>query len=278
MRVMFVVLTMVYSTSVFAQSGKSPMENTKWPIDENDPVASVPSQQEANKDVIAYGYYLMELSEGALKAEKANDWEKARKFNQAMALAVPSRASAARAVCEIDLRLNKIEQAFESCRETLFREGSNTGDYRRFFSVVSKMPDPLHEEVIEFSKKTVKQLDEQAPDFGEQARCTLGSRLSDMDMLNRCVPALLKARGEKDPIALGFAWKRAIAMEDWDEAYRRVKQSEQAGIPPTLVSQMKQATEAEQNKDGGGWSWGQRLLLILALGAFGLIAFLTTKK
>ena len=211
---------------------------TSWPIDDANPAAGVPSQEEANKRALEFGYYLMELARIATESEAAGDLARARRYYEAISIAAPKRSLGPRKACELDIKLGHFSEAATSCHETLFREDVVVGDYLRYIDVLTRQTEPLSEEQVEFAKSAIEQLEKDQPVSAQEARCMLGAEISDQALLDECVPVLLEERGNEDVKTLAFAWQRAMLSDDLAEAEQRIAEIQSTGAPEQVTAKM----------------------------------------
>lgn len=242
-----------------------------WPIDVNDPVASVPSQEEANKNPMGFGYFLMSLADGAEAAEKKQDWAGARRFYQAIAKGAPQRAVGLEKVCEMDRKLGDHNAALENCFKVLSRKGVEVRDFLVYVKAVTQAPRSLGDAHKDKALNAMDHFQKAHPVAAMRGRCLLGMHYNDQALLELCVPEVLEAEAEKPTEqGLSFAWRLAVMHEDWDAAQGYVDQLKPIASDETIVRAMEQAVQDGQAEASGKRSrWLRRgLLAAVILGLY----------
>lgn len=263
-----------------AQSGEKDALNAAlpWEINHEDPSAGMPSQEEANKNPLGFGYYLMSITDLAIEAEEAEDWTKARRYYGALATGVPQRAVGFQYLCKMDRKLKDHAKAVESCAAPLSREGVETVDFLNYVKAVSDAPDAI---AIKHKDKVLNAMDhfqKEHPAPAMRGRCLMGTRFSDQALLELCVPAVLAADKDKPSIqSLSFAWNLEILREDWDAAQAYVDQIRELGGEENTVRAMGQLVQDGRDKDSAGL-WRMLRRGLLGLSVVGLIWYWRRRK
>lgn len=247
------------------EDGRSP-----WEIDPNNPVKSLPPQEEANKNPLGYGYMLMELADHAEVAEKAQDWAKARPFYEAIIKGAPNRAVGYQKVCEMDRKLEDFPAALESCFAVLSREGVEVRDFIFYVKVVTMAPTNLGSKYRDKALNAMDHFEKKHPVEAMMGRCMLGVGFADQAMLELCVPALQEAEkksGKPTFDTATFAWSLEMMKKDWSEAQSwldRVGELAKTPKEQAQVASMQQLLSEQLDSDS------QDRWKLLRRGALGL--------
>ena len=214
----------------------------KFVLDQKDPVASLPSLEERQKEPLDFGYWLMEASERGSVALQAGRFSEAIPYFQALALAVPQRATAHSKLCESYIGDGHLEQAFEACRETL--DGVTVADYLRFVRLRLVMSTRL-------SSQEAAEIDEifahlrtsgvKDPQLHELS-CEVGVRTQDAARLQSCVTELERvAPGQ--PKLTAYRFNLALLQNDRKQAESLMTMAGQQGFRPDLIQKMKKTLD-----------------------------------
>lgn len=124
---------LVLSTSAaFAAPGDL---SSKFPVNDEDPTANVPTLEERAHDPLEFGYYLQDLIARAEGGFLAKDWAKAAKYYEALAKAVPDRAISFTRLCTAYAELGQFDRAAGNCAHALGLGGVTVADHFRFINV-----------------------------------------------------------------------------------------------------------------------------------------------
>lgn len=242
-----------------------------WTIDVDDPVSSVPSREEANKNPMGFGYFLMSLADGAEAAEEKEDWVAARRFYQAIAKGAPTRAVGFEKVCEMDFKLGEFDKALDHCYRVLSLKGVEVRDFMIYIKAITSAPTELGDAHKDKALKAMDHFEKAHPVAAMRGRCVLGMHYGDQALLERCVPAVLEAEeGKLSEQALSFAWRLSVMKEDWDAAQGYVDQLKPIASDETIVVAMEQAVQDGRAKVSGKRNrWVRRgLLAAVILGLY----------
>jgi hypothetical protein len=238
---------------------------TKFKIDDQDPESAVPTWDDAMKQPLQMGYWVMLVSERAQKAVKAGDHAKAVKYYRALAKAVPDRSTGYAKMCEEYEALGDWKLAVDSCQAALTKKGVTAKDSIRFVRMLLQKQERLVATEIADVDAVIAHLDTElakppAPAEGEparvfdpvqrkqeerenrilvnQLRCELGLLLEDTQRLEACSSALA-ADAPRDPRTISFSWALAVARSDFGEAERLIDVARSAGINETAIETMQ---------------------------------------
>lgn len=244
----------------------------RYPVNDEDPASSVPTVAERNADPLEFGYFLINLTNKAGRAEQNKDYRTAIKYYLALAKAVPDEAVAFSKLCEYHELLKESAQAIEACRIAVTRHGASVGDYARFTRLIVSKPGAFTKDdqrgargLIEYMKSNGA-----AADVVRQVECPFGLRVQDLKILDACARDFATF-DPKSQTAVTYQWAVALAKGDFSRASELVKNAKAAGIQPVGIRDMERAiSEARWAK----WrrllvDWKALLGLTAALGAVG---------
>jgi len=132
-----VLLALVLGASVAAAA---PGDTSQFPINEDDPSASIPSEEARNAAPLEFGNYLQDMYTRAQTAFEAKEWQKSAKYFEALALTLPDRAFSFNMLCQVYENLGKIEIASANCAKALQLGGVALADHARFVRVTLRKP------------------------------------------------------------------------------------------------------------------------------------------
>jgi len=214
-----------------------------WPINPQDPVSSVPALDVLTKNVLGYGYLLMDLGVEADSAFVAADYERAAMFYQALIKAAPHKSAAFAQLCASQVGLNQLDKALAACRIAVTREGSRAIDYARFVGLTLASGRQLLPEDIKQLDDVFAHLKAEKVDFlpVNYLACDLGVRLEDERRLESCTKDLA-AKAPDDPRTITYQWTLATLRRDWSATQRAIEHAERAKLPPRSIALMRSAT------------------------------------
>ncbi len=260
--------------------GQQPGMLSKWPIDDNNPQASLPSEKERNKDPLEFGYWLQDLILRAEVYSKHGKHDVAVKLYTTLAMAVPERAVAFTKMCEEYETLGDLEKATASCEAALLRDGLMVKDYERYVRLVLAKPGAL-------TARQTKALDEVLAHMREDPSgraaaealdCEVAVRTSNAGELEACV-ARRAATAPHAPETVSYAWALAVLKGDQAAAATRLDEARAAGIQPERVAGMEvvMAGHARQRRFRVGLALAAAALFLGALG-FALVSRLRRRE
>jgi hypothetical protein len=115
--------------------------STRFKIDDENPMSSVPTLEERNEDPMEFAHYLQDLIARAEGAVNKQDWENAVKYYEVLASVVPDRAVSFSRLCIAYSELGKLDRALERCGRTLELGGARVFDHFRFIDVMLRKPE-----------------------------------------------------------------------------------------------------------------------------------------
>jgi hypothetical protein len=127
--------------------------STKFPVNDDNPTANIPSQDDRAENPLEFGYFLQDLIARAEGAFLKKDWANAVKYYEALAKTVPDRAISFSRLCVAYAELGKVDQAAASCEHAISRGGAQVMDHFRFItlSLQKKKLDPSYVAALDAS-------------------------------------------------------------------------------------------------------------------------------
>ena len=246
---------------------------SRFPINHADPEKQIPSIEDRNKDPLQFGYFLQDLNNEAVKAERLGDWRAALRYWRADALAVPDMAVGFGKACRAYQMLGELEHAIEFCSQALNREGSTVEDYLRYAELLTSRPAALSPVEIQDLDAMVKHLREkEQPGPAAVVECRQGVKLDDVVRLQSCT-AVLGKLSPTDPHTLTFQWSFAMLRRDYREANRLLAAMEKTSMNRQALAQARDTTAHESawwRRPLTDWRYSLALLVSLAASVGGL--------
>jgi hypothetical protein len=219
----------------------------KWPVSPTNPLQSLPTEEQRQKDPLEYGYHLMDLTEAGDRAARRGDYQKALPFYQALAKAVPDVSRPFFMLCETYERLADRENALKSCTLGLTKTGVRVIDYRTYSRVVLARSERLKPDEIADLTQVAGHLRGQADDSAKELaisiQCQIGLRANEVKALEECVSALNK-KAPNDSHTLTYAFALALAKKDLKEADQLLQRARKTSMAPAGIQKMEQAVTA----------------------------------
>jgi tetratricopeptide (TPR) repeat protein len=220
---------------------------SKWPVSDVDPVNSLPTAEQRDRDPLHFGYHLMDLADRAEAAVKKSDFAKAAGYYAAMAKAVPDAAIGFRRACEYYEKAGDRDKALEYCREALGVEGVIADDHARFARLLLARSAPLSAQDREDVTAIVQHLRMQEQHaLAAHVQCELAARLEDDKQLAECSTALGKLAPD-DPKTITYQWLYAIHRRDFAEADRLVARAARTDMQSEGARRMAEVTRRERS-------------------------------
>jgi len=104
----------------------------KFQVDDADPLASIPSDAERDKNPIEYAHFLQDVIARAERALEKKDYATAAKYHEALAKMVPDRAVSFSRLCVDYGRLDQPDKAALNCGKAIQLGGAKVIDHIRF--------------------------------------------------------------------------------------------------------------------------------------------------
>jgi hypothetical protein len=108
---------------------------TRFRINDENPSANVPSAEDANANPLEFGYMIQDLVARGEGAIQKKEWDRAVKYYEALAQAVPDRAITYRKLCSGYAELGKIDIAAANCGKAITLGGARVFDHFRFVNL-----------------------------------------------------------------------------------------------------------------------------------------------
>ena len=211
-------------------------------IDQSDPEARVPNDEERNRAPVAFGNYLMNLTEAAQHASEAGDHAKALKFYRALAKAVPDRAVGFSKLCAEYLGIGDRAQAEQACATALTLPGVTVEDHVLYVHAVLRQPEQLTSKQTADLDAVVAHLKQSdAGEVADELSCLIGLKMQSVTRLGQCVSSL-RTRDPNSALAIRYEWRLAIAKLDRSAARRAVARAKQYQLPALEIQRMELAT------------------------------------
>ena len=235
-----------------AAAGEPPLGGlSKWPVDDANPIKSLPTTEQRDRNPLEFGYHMMDLADKADVAARKGDWLSVGKYYEAMSIAVPDRAIGYRKSCDGYEKAGNIPKAIELCRGALGAGGTELYDYQHFSKLMLAKPDPLTPSEVQDLTDITAHLKEQ-PSTMQAAldlECELAQHLDDVKRLEACVADVQKET-PNDPKLVIYQWGIAMKHEDYKQAQQLLDVARQKGLKPEGIELMARMT-SEQSAIGG---------------------------
>jgi hypothetical protein len=191
--------------------------STHFKVDDTDPEAHLPSEEERVKRPLDVGYLLMDLDERAEASRTSGNWNAALKYHRAGAALMPDRAISFALVCQDYEKLSMRKEALEACGTALSLPGAKLEHFVRFVQLVTTRPGEPDATEVTDALLAIEHVKKQPGGrlAGFELQCELSVRTHDKAALRECSQEIARA-APGTPRAISFAW--ALAMEDRDFA------------------------------------------------------------
>jgi hypothetical protein len=108
--------------------------STDFTINDQDPVASIPPVEQRDANPLEFGYWLQDMVLRGETAVREKSWDRAVKYYEALARAVPERAVSFSRLCVAYGELGKVEIAAGNCAKAIQLGGATVIDHFRFMN------------------------------------------------------------------------------------------------------------------------------------------------
>jgi len=263
----FAVISSFSATAHAQQFGpKQPRENlgTRFPIDDEHPEQSVPSEKDRNADPLEFGYWIQDVASKADRASKKGDHLKSARLYEALALAVPDRAVGSIHACQEYEAAGDRDKAIATCAQALTRDGLTVSDYTRFVHLILGKPGRLAPNEVAALGEVLSHMREDPGglDFVDELECEVGTRTSNVAQLKECT-ANLAARNPDDPKTISYEWALAIQEGNFSRAEQLIERARERGMASDSLDNMRHETAASARR--------HRIQVALALLAIALL-------
>jgi tetratricopeptide (TPR) repeat protein len=218
---------------------------SQWPVDENNPASSIPSEKARNQDPLQFGYWIQDVALWAEHKSAKGDHAGAVKFYEVLAQVAPDRAVAFVKLCKEYEAMGDTDKAIASCGDALLRDGTVVKDYEHFVRLVVNKPGRLSPKEIAALGAVIEhmKIDPAARPFVDELECEVGTRTNNVAQLRECT-ARLAARAPEGPATISYEWALAVQENDFSRADELVERAKAAGVPPANLEQMTKVTAA----------------------------------
>ena len=227
-----------------------PGKFSKFPIDDKDPLSSVPSKAELDAKPLDFGYLIMDLTERASHAAAKGDHQAALRYWQALAKATPDRGYAFAKLCETYETLGRWNAAVYSCSAVLERTGTTLKDYARYVGIVLSKKSDLTSAELAALDTVLAHLaqDEKGKGAVDELSCRIGVRTWDAKRLASC-SAAITTHAPNHPNSIFFQWALAVARGEAEEARQLIGRASEVNVKAEELAFM----EKETSKLAGRW-------------------------
>jgi tetratricopeptide (TPR) repeat protein len=224
---------------------------SKWSVDDSNPVKSLPTTQQRDRNPLEYGYHLMDLADKADIARRKGDWRGYGKYYEAIAVAVPDHAIGYRRSCEGYEKAGDTAKALQMCRGAMGGDGVELADYTQFAKLTFAKTEPLSPDDIQDLTDIVAHLKSQpgTVPVALDIQCELAQHLDDVKRLEQCSADVAKAT-PNDPKLVIYQWGIAMKHEDYSRAQQLLDVAHKQGLKPAGIEMMERMTQ-EQSAIGG---------------------------
>ena len=228
---------------------------SKFAINDEDPVNSVPTPEQALHQPIEMGYHIMLLAEKADAATKRGDHVAAARFWRALAKAAPDRSLPYAKMCQSYSATGDYANALAACRTALGKQGVTAEDNLQYVQLLlENKPGALTSEDIAdvdaISRHVKQQIAKpEGAVMGARISCELASKLADAKRLEACTKEL-KALAPHDPQTFIYSWSLAMQQGQLDRAEQMLKGSK---LPASTLAPMNEYLKREQERHAPWW-------------------------
>jgi hypothetical protein len=263
-----VVALLLAPASAHAQQfgPQEPRENlgTRFPIDDEHPEKSIPSEKERNENPLEFGYWIQDIATKADRASHKGDHMKAAKLYEALATAVPDRAVGAKRACMEYEMAKERDLAINACARSLLGEGLMVSDYQHFVHLVLEKPGRLGDRDVQALDMVIAHMREDpgGHDAVDALECEIATRTSNVAQLRECT-GNLAARSPNDVQTLTYQWVLAIQEGKFALAEQLIDRARERGLGIDHLDSMRQETAEKMRQ--------HRIRTALALVAIALL-------
>lgn len=183
---------------------------------------SLPSRAQLDADPAATGLLLFDLLEEAAASEKAGDVRGAVRAYEAIARAVPERATAFSKLCELQRALGEREAAIAACYRATGLPGSKLADHMRYVELLLGKPPGEAFDVRELNELRasfthLRKEGVTGPEL-EVLECQFAVVLEELEPLQLCVERLRTNLPAESPFRLTYEMSLALFQGDLQRA------------------------------------------------------------
>lgn len=249
-----------------------------FPINPDDPTSSVPDRKERIQAPLAFGSFLMEITDRATEAFEKQDYRTAALYFEAVAAAVPKKSRGHARLCESYALLGEYDKALASCRTAVGLKGARVSDYELFARLLLKQDERLSPEQIADVDAIVAHLKTSGVDSPgmHRVQCELGVRTQDEPRLEACTQALARLAPDH---AQTMTYAYALALLQHDEVRARELLVEAEGkLPPAAIAVMRDGLVAPPRKPSSTPRTFGLAVAAIFLTAFGIWVLIRSRR
>jgi hypothetical protein len=258
-------------------AGRAEAEGPVFPLNHDNPVASLPSVEQRRGAPLEFGYWMMEAAAKGDEALQEQNFPQAAKYFEALAAAVPDRATVHAKLCAAYEGAHESQKAIFSCRKAIGKEGVTVGDVTRLIGLVVAEPGSLDANGVREVDGLIEHLSTQGvpPALVAEQRCALAEKLRDTKRLRTCT-AILELAGQRGGRVTAYQWRLAMLEKDTEEARRLLALArEDAAFTPASLAHLEAETQGlERSK----LPVRGLIALAVALGAVALLAVILVRR
>jgi hypothetical protein len=221
---------------------------TKFPIDDEHPEKSIPSEKDRNVYPLDFGYWIQDIATRADRASHKGDHLKAAKFYEALATAVPDRAVGAKRACMEYEEAGDRDMAINACARALLGDGLMVGDYQHFVNLVLSK-ETLGDRDLQALDMVIAHMREDpgGRDWVDAMECVVATRTGNTAQLRECTANLVAKRPD-DTQTITFQWALAVQEAHFGEAARLIDRARDRGMPTDRLDNMQRETAEKARK------------------------------
>jgi tetratricopeptide (TPR) repeat protein len=211
---------------------------------------TLPSREVLDRDPAAAGLMLFDLLEQAELAEKQGDAPAAVRYYEAIARAVPERATAFSKLCELYQRLGQREPAIAACYRATGLPGTKVADQLRYAELL--LAKPAGQEFRDVEIRELRSTFEHLRGAGAESaqleilECQLAVVLEDLAAMRTCVERLHATLPPQSPVTLTYEMSLAFFERDFDRARALLAEAPRSGMSGESIALATQELEARE--------------------------------
>jgi hypothetical protein len=253
------VTLLVLVSSLATRAASQPPEGTAAPESlESPPLQpeALPSREELERDPAATGLMLFDLLEQAEKAEKEGDARRAIRNYEAIARAVPERATAFSKLCEMHQSIGDRQAAIAACFRATGLPGTKVSDQLRYAELL--LAKPPGQDFMDADIRELRATFQHLRNAGVQSvqletlECQFAVVLEDLDAMRTCVARLRTTLPAQSPITLTYEMSLALFERDFGRARALIAEAPVRGMGPESIALMERELESREHARSPG--------------------------
>lgn len=206
-------------------------------------LSPLPSREELDRDPAATGLLLFDLLEEAAAAEKNGDARRALRAYDAIARAVPERATAFSKLCELHGALGERDAAIAACYRATGLPGSKLADHLRYVELLLGKPpgerfEPRELDELRATFAHLRKEGVTGPEL-EVLECQFAVVLEELAPLQRCVERLRETLPAESPFRFTYEMSLALLANDLERARAILHDARQADMNAESLALME---------------------------------------